>query len=348
MSLSIKHLLFSCILFLLGFSSILANAAENNVPKTNPSSEQGVQIKNPASDLWRAVRQREFSGSADFTAKTQAGSNSDNTARLINAEGNQWRKLRREQVIPYGSYFIIGVVVLLLILTVLIKRKKIPEGRSGKVLQRMSVMQRISHWLLAFLVIFMAITGLFILFGRFAIIPIIGAEAFSPIASASKEGHNLFGPIIIVSILLMLIHFIRHNLPAIKDIKWLFTAGGLIGKGHLKIGFFNAGEKLLYWITIILGISLAATGLLLLFPEYQESIGINSQLSLIIHAISALLLVALSLAHVWMVRTVEGTLEAITQGAVDENWAKAHHSVWYEQMTKTKAKTKTMETSDDR
>ena len=296
--------------------------AENN-------AAESIRIKNPASDLWRAVRNREFDGATNFSGSSQI--KNPNSGLLINAEGNEWRKLRRQKLLPYGAYFLIGVVGLLILLIVFIRRRKIPEGRSGNVIPRMSSMQRISHWLMASLIGFMAMTGLLLLFGRFVVIPLIGVEAFSPLASASKEGHNLFGPLVIVSLVLFLIYFIRHNWPAKGDLKWLLTAGGLFSKKHLKIGFFNTGEKLLFWGTIVLGLVLSATGLLLLFPSYQETVNFT-QLALVIHAIAALLLIALAFGHIWMVRTVEGTLDAITTGDVDENWAKAHHSEWAEKM----------------
>lgn len=189
---------------------------------------------------------------------------------------------------------------------------------------------------MAILVIIMAITGLLVLFGRVALIPYIGAKTFAPIASLSIDLHNVLGPVVIFSLVLMLIYFIRHNFPGKGDFKWLITLGGLFSKKHLEIGFFNAGEKTLYWATIILGIILSVTGLLLMFPEYQPQLKLNSQLALIIHSIVAMLLIALAFAHIWMVRTVEGTLEAITKGKVDENWAKSHHSAWYKKVMEKK------------
>ena len=325
---SVKGLfIFSIVLLVMMVISLTSPvlAAEENT-QAKKIDEQTIKIKNPATDLWRAVRQREFSGAEAINSTSQI--KTPNAGSLINTEGNKWRQLRREKVIPYSAYFITGVVGLLLFLLIIIRRVKIPNGRSGKLVPRMTMMQRISHWLMALLVGFMALTGLLLLFGRLAIIPLIGAEAFSPMASASKEGHNLFGPLVIISIFLMLIYFIRHNWPAKFDFKWLLTAGGLFSRRHLKIGFFNAGEKILFWATIILCIVLSVTGLLLLFPYYEETVKLT-QLALVVHAIAALLLIALALGHVWMVRTVEGTLDAMTSGNVDENWAKAHHSEWH-------------------
>ena len=330
MSLSIKYLILSALLFIFSFASMFALAAENN-----QSGEQGVKIKSPATDLWRAVRQREFQGSTDFTAKTQV--KTLNAGRLINAEGNEWRKLRREKVIPYSAYFILGVIALLALITILVRPVKIPNGRSGENIPRMSVMHRIVHWFMALLVIAMGLTGMVILFGRVALIPFTGSETFSLIASPSLEIHNFLGLGVVFSFVIFLVSFIRYNLPALCDFKWLITLGGLLTKKHLENGFFNAGEKILFWLTILFGFTLSATGLLLFFPEYQTLVKLNSQWLIVIHSIVALFMIALILGHIWMVRTVKGTLEAITKGTVDANWAKSHHSIWYKKVIEKSA-----------
>ena len=333
---SIKRLMYFSIILLLMQVCSITTAAESADNAANDSEKTSavhdvIGVKNPATDLWRAIRQGQFNEAGGINTSSQI--KGLNSGLLINSEGNKWRQLRTQKLLPYSAYFIGGVVVLLALMFVFIRRVKIPDGRSGKKIERMSQIRRISHWLMAILVGFLAITGLLLFFGRFAIIPLIGAEAFSPIASASKEGHNLFAPLLIVSLLLMLIYFIRQNWPARGDLKWLLTGGGLFTKKHLKIGFFNAGEKILFWATIVLGIVLSVTGLMLLFPYYEQTINM-SQLALVIHAIAALLLIALSLAHIFMTTKVEGTIDAMTSGNVDQNWAKAHHSQWYEEQSK--------------
>jgi len=49
-------------------------------------------------------------------------------------------------------------------------------------------------------------------------IPVLGHEIFSILASASKEGHNLFGPVFQVALLLMLFIFVKRNFYARGDI----------------------------------------------------------------------------------------------------------------------------------
>jgi formate dehydrogenase subunit gamma len=51
-----------------------------------------------------------------------------------------------------------------------------------------------------------------------------------------------------------------------------------------------------------------------------------------IHAIIALLFIALILGHIYIGTIgMEGAFEAMGQGTVDLNWAKEHHSLWLEQ-----------------
>ena len=54
------------------------------------------------------------------------------------------------------------------------------------------------------------------------------------------------------------------------------------------------------------------------------------QLALIVHGIVAVLFIAGSFGHIY-IGTIgsEGSLEGMTTGYVDENWAKAHHDRWY-------------------
>lgn len=318
------------ILFLISVFAFSAYAENTNSPNANQSAPIGLnkldRVKSPGTDLWRSVRQRD----SVITGSTQIKGPNANV--LIDTKNNQWREFRKHKLLPYGGIFLMAALGFLLLLLLIVRRKKVPDGRSGKTIRRMSTMQMVTHWFLFVIFAFLATTGLLLLFGRTIIIPLLGAEAFSPIASASKEGHNLMGPLLIIALLMMLIQFLRHNWPAKGDLKWLLTLGGLFSKKHLQVGFFNAGEKTLFWLTIILCTVLSVTGILLLFPYYEVTVN-RTQLALVIHAIVALIMIAMVFAHMWMVYTVEGTLDAMNTGEVDENWAKSHHSRWYKETT---------------
>lgn len=290
----------------------------------NPNSP--IMVPNPSTDLWRAVRQRE----APATGSTQV--RGVETGTLIDRSGDDWRNYRRNDFIGNAGLFIAAVAGLIMVFYVIRGRIRIPGGRSGRRIKRFPDIDRTIHWFTAILFIFLALTGLTLLFGRFVILPVFGADAFSVVASASKEGHNLFGPLFLVSIILLFVRFAAKNIPRLRDITWLVKGGGIIGNAHASAGFFNAGEKIWFWAVILLGLAVSITGLVLVFPVLGQGREIM-QLALIVHGIAAVLFIAGSFGHIY-IGTIgtEGSLESMTTGYVDESWAEAHHDLWYEEV----------------
>jgi len=82
---------------------------------------------------------------------------------------------------------------------------------------------------------------------------------------------------------------------------------------------------------VIGGTAVAVTGYLLMFPFYVTDIA-GMQLAQTVHAIVAVLFVAVMLAHIYIGTIgMEGAFEAMGTGEVDVNWAKQHHSLWLAQ-----------------
>ncbi len=288
--------------------------------------EREVAVTNPATDLWRAVRQREAPTAGITQARGVAA------GQLINPAGQDWRSIRLERVIPWGAWFLAGVASIVVALFLLKPATPIPDGESGRKIRRFGMGPRINHWFMAGVMVFLGLTGLILLFGRFALLPWTGGEAFGAVASAAKEGHDLFGPVFAFALLVFFIQFVGKNLPHYRDLIFLLHMGGLFEKHEVRSGFFNAGEKILFWLVVMFGFTLAGSGFLLLFQNLvpgREAM----QLALLVHAIAALGLIALVLGHIYMAVSVKGTVPAMTTGEVDENWARNHHEIWYEQVT---------------
>jgi formate dehydrogenase subunit gamma len=181
---------------------------------------------------------------------------------------------------------------------------------------------------LAIVFIFMAVTGLTLLLGRTLMIPVFGHSTFSVLASASKEGHNLFGPVFFVSLLMMLFSFVKRNIYARGDLTWLLKGGGFIGKSHVTGGFFNMGEKTWYWMVILIGLVISVSGLILVFPNFGQG-RVIMEISHIIHGIGAVILIGVSFGHMYLGSVgTEGTSEGMKTGYVDIKWAEAHHDRW--------------------
>ncbi len=311
-----------------------------------------ISVPNPGADLWRAVRERQAelppgqlpqrpntAGVAVGLAKSlvdpapSAGATQvrgvDST-RLINSYGEDWRYFRMNQLIPIGGYLLLGALGIIGLIAVVRGRVRIDGGNSGQLLQRFSDFQRVLHWFLATVFIFLALSGLILLFGRAVLLPLVGPEAFSLIASASKEGHNLFGPLFLAALVVLFFTFVARNLYARGDFTWLVKGGGMLGV-HARAGYFNMGEKIWFWLVILGGLAISVSGFTLLFPNLGTGRTIM-ELALMVHGLAALSLILVAFGHIYLgTYGTEGTFRGMATGYVDLNWARSHHDRWAEE-----------------
>lgn len=284
-----------------------------------------IQVPNPGADLWRDVRQR--NKPTEGVSQIRGVDN----GILINQYGDQWRQFRMDILVPYGAYLIGGILAFIVLFFLFRGTLRLEEGRSGVRILRFTISERLIHWFTVSLFWLLALTGLILLYGRFVLIPLLGPEGFSITASACKEAHNLFGPMFLFAILLLFVAFFKNNFYAKGDMKWLTKGGGLIG-GHASAGRFNAGEKIWFWLACILGIALSASGLVLDFALLGQGREIMEGAH-VVHGVAAVIFIAVSFGHIYLgTLGMEGSLESMTTGYVDANWAKAHHDRWYEEM----------------
>lgn len=296
----------------------LAVAQTADAARETPS----LQVPNPGADLWRDVRQRD----AAFSGRTQI--KGVDTGVLINANGDRWRLFRSDQLIPIGGYVLGGVLALLALFYLIRGRVPIEGGPSTRKLPRYSDYERTIHWFIAGIFIFLALSGLILLFGRPLLIPLIGKEAFSVLASASKEGHNLMGPLFLLALVLIFFRFVRRNIYQKGDLTWLLRGGGVVGKKHVPSNFFNMGEKSMFWLLVFVGSLIVASGLILLSPAFGQGREIM-ELAHVGHAIGAIFMIAVILGHIYIGTVgMEGAIEGMQTGYCDLNWAKEHHDLW--------------------
>jgi len=308
---------------LLLFCLVLPQLSSAAGPPKSQDSPQGVSSINPGADLWREVRQRD---GAILEGISQV--KSVDSGFLINARGDEWARFRITKLSSYGGIAIAAIFVIVILLYVVRGKIPIDGGLSGRMVRRFTDYERIVHWTLAIVFLFLAITGLILLLGKSLLLPILGKEVFSVFASASKEGHNLFGPLFLVSLVMMFLSFARRNIYEKGDLTWLLKGGGLIGGGHVSGGFFNMGEKTWYWMVILIGFVIAISGLILVSPVFGQGRWIM-ELSHVVHTIGALILMAVSVGHMYLGSIgSEGALEGMKSGYVDINWADAHHDRW--------------------
>ena len=252
-------------------------------------------------------------------------------AVLIQPAGRTWDYFHEVLLHWGGAVVLAGTVILLGLAYLIIGRIRIAAGRSGQKILRFKAFERFSHWLTAVSFVVLGLTGLNITFGKILLLPLVGPDAFSDISEASKYVHNFTSFAFMAGLILIVVIFFKDNLLERVDIDWLKQGGGFIKNKHAPAGRFNLGEKAVYWLSLFAGIAVSVSGILLLFPFYGTNIA-DMQLAQVVHAVVAVLFIALILAHIYIgTLGMEGAFEAMGTGEVDLNWAKEHHDRWLAQ-----------------
>lgn len=254
------------------------------------------------------------------------------SAVLIQPQGKAWRDFWREDLKLVGAVSIFGILAVLVVFFVTRGRIRIEGGRAGRTVTRFNGLDRFAHWLTAVCFILLGLTGLNIAFGRELLLPLVGPEAFTAVSQAGKYVHNYLAFPFTLGVALMLILWVKDNIPGKVDIDWLMAGGGLVGKGHAHARRFNGGQKIIFWSTVLGGGLLAVSGFVLMFPFQFTDIA-GQQFYHVIHSLIGVVLIAIILAHIYIGSIgMEGAFDAMGSGEVDLNWARAHHDLWVQEM----------------
>ena len=311
-----------------------------------PGGPNVVQPERPGNydvEMWKKVREG-LSGQVSIPDK-KAG-------QLVQSDGEAWRNFRNGPLPRYGLWAMAASSSVLAAFFLLRGRIAIEHGWAGRTITRFTDIERFGHWLLAVSFIILALTGLNVLYGRYFLLPLIGAEAFSFISIWGKWLHNYVAFAFMVGLALTFVVWIRHNFPHWRDVVWLLKGGGMFVKGsHPPAWKFNAGQKILFWLVMLGGLSLSLSGLALMFPfqtalfaktfALVNMLGFNlpteltpiqeMQYATSWHGIVALALTVVIIAHIYIgTLGMQGAFSAMGSGQVDVNWAKEHHSLWAE------------------
>ena len=309
-------------------------------PEPKPAdtnAERGKSQPGNNAPMWRAVRE---SGTAPGISNLPGAENGVLIQPLVqypgvrlNNAGEAWRQVRNQWIIPYG-----GSLILIALLTLaLFYWRKGPLGGhradTGRVIERFTPFERATHWSNAIAFVTLAVSGLVMAFGKFLLLPLLGGTLFGVLSYGLKTAHNFAGPLFAVSLLLMLITFVKDNLPSKDDLAWMMRLGGMFSGQEVPSHRFNAGEKVVFWAgVLVLGALVVASGLVLdkLIPG-MAYLRPDMQIAQMVHAAGAMLMMAMFAGHIYMGTIgMKGAYQAMRSGYVDEAWAKEHHELWYD------------------
>ncbi|PUE34249.1 formate dehydrogenase subunit gamma [Limnohabitans sp. Jir72] len=253
-------------------------------------------------------------------------------SRLTNA-GEAWRQVRNRYLIPYGGSLLL---IVLGAMALFYWRKgpiELHGQETGRKIERFTPFERSAHWANAIAFCALAISGIVMAFGKFFILPFIGSALFGWLTYALKNIHNFAGPLFAVSLVIVIVTFVRDNIPTKEDLTWVLKGGGLISGTEVPSHRFNAGEKILFWSGVFfLGFVVVGSGFVLdkIIPGLVYERG-TMQISHMVHAVATFLMMTMFMGHIYMGTIgMRGAYSAMRDGYVDETWAKEHHELWYD------------------
>ena len=344
--------------------SFRREATGSETPSSAFAPELGTLGAASDAEVFRALRYN----SADVRLSSSAAARAKGAEVLVQDRGMWWLQFREGPLLTYGGYLMLGTLAALALFYLLRGRIRIDGPKTGRRILRFTAIERFGHWLTAGSFILLGITGLVTLFGRIGLIPIMGRENYALLAQGSKWVHNNVSWAFMLGLVLIFVMWVVHNIPNRTDLKWLAVGGGLFSKNvHPPAKKFNAGQKIIFWAVILLGASISASGLSLLFPfelpmfaktfvvlnqtGLPQALGFGPlpevlapheemQFAQLWHAIVAFVFMAIILAHIYLGSVgMEGAFDAMGSGEVEEQWAREHHGLWVAEMEEKQSAT---------
>lgn len=300
---------------------------------SNQAQDRGVHL-NPSQapnhseqDLLNTLRQSNMPPEA---VKGMVYLPDNKAAILVQPEGRTWRDFRVEYSRIIHAALIAISVVLVLVLAFMVGAQGYEQDPQGRRILRFRAVDRFIHWTTAVSFVVLALTGLNFVFGRILLQPLMGDGAFSAMSQWGLMIHNSVAYAFMLGVFAMLVFWVRDNLFEAVDWQWFKTGGGIFTRRHIPAGKFNAGQKMIYWLSIVGTIGLGISGILLTMPIATVGV-LGMHWVQAVHTIIAALMIALIIGHIYLGSSfVSGSFDAMAEGSVDYGWARTHHPLWAE------------------
>jgi len=193
--------------------------------------------------------------------------------------------------------------------------------------------ERVVRWLYILALIFVALTHIDLLFLQVLLVPEVATGGEKLVLLLHYYGLFVYA--------LALVFIIVKYLPASVvfhsyDLEWLRKLGGYARKYSPvpPAGRYNAGQKINYLATVVLGIFYVLSGLVAQFPERFSADLVRTSYSL--HTFLLVAICGLTLIHIYLQYIVTSARRGeIWSGRVPKKFVQLHHSVWFQQALET-------------
>ncbi|URI08731.1 formate dehydrogenase subunit gamma [Aquincola tertiaricarbonis] len=207
-----------------------------------------------------------------------------------------------------------------------------PGRERTRYLLRYKDSTRMNHWFVALLFVAAALSGLALFHPTlFFFSNLFGGGQLTRIL------HPFLGVLMVLGFIVLFFTVWRENLIGRADREWLRHAGEML-KGQKEnmpaVGKYNAGQKLVFWAFAVSLLLLLVTGFMFWAPYFFHLVPVTlRRLAILVHSVSAVVLVLSVIVHVYAAIWVKGTTRAMTRGTVTEGWARLNHPLWHREMT---------------
>jgi formate dehydrogenase subunit gamma len=237
----------------------------------------------------------------------------------------------------------------------------------SKMLKRHSKITIFMHWFNAFCWFFLLVTGLGLI--KNEDLQLMGGWWSNLMYSIFGSGetlllvHEILGLTwLVVFIVYMIFGSRKYVIPFLNqvftyspstDLKWLIKKNiqmTLGNKGLKRLGFtpdipdqgfYNVGQKLFAVASVLGGIVIAATGLIMLFSNILLQNTAIVQWAIVIHFVAVGVVTGGLLVHIYMAAISPDERPAFFSmftGTVPKDYAEHHHKLWYEEIKDTERK----------
>lgn len=208
-------------------------------------------------------------------------------------------------------------------------------SRKDNLVLRTKFPERLCHWAVVLCFFLAATSGLSWFFPSFSWL-----SSFLGTPQLARVLHPFLGIAVFVGLCYMFVRFVKYNLPAKTDLIWFRNVKGVIlnnAKQPLKIGKYNAGQKVLFWLIMLSILTLLVSGLIMWRAYFAEFFSIPVlRLAILIHSVAGIGLILLILGHIYLAIWVRGSITGMVTGYVSEAWIRHHHDRWHDELQAAK------------
>lgn len=191
--------------------------------------------------------------------------------------------------------------------------------------------ERLCHWMIVVCFFLAATSGLSWFFPTFSWL-----SAFLGSPQMARVLHPFLGIVVFIGLCYMFVKFVKYNLPAKTDVIWFRNVDKVLMGDHsqkLRIGKYNAGQKILYWSIMGSIVVLLISGLIMWRAYFAEFFPIPVlRLAILAHSVAGIGLILLILGHIYLAIWVRGSITGMVTGYVSKAWARQHHDRWSEEL----------------